>query len=154
LAASAENTATRSAAFAALPSVARTGTHLFHWLEYVKAFRGWGRGVRSAVAQWYTQKSPPALAYQLLKYQARDGWSHRDAMRLAHPKPPSFEHDLLFRYVTKGWEGVVEAGVTRSDVGARIEAVQAIREMAPNDAANVIRVYGLTREMVPTELLT
>jgi 60 kDa SS-A/Ro ribonucleoprotein len=153
LAASAESAETRAAALAALTAVARTGTHLFHWLRYVKAFRGWGRGVRNAVARWYTHKSPPTLAYQLLKYQARDGWSHRDAMRLSHPKAPSFEHDLLFRYVMKGWDGVVDAGVTRSDVGARIEAVQAIRDMPPADAANVIRIYGLTREMVPTELL-
>ncbi len=36
--------ATRRAALDALPRVARTGTHLFHWLRYVQAFRGWGRG--------------------------------------------------------------------------------------------------------------
>jgi 60 kDa SS-A/Ro ribonucleoprotein len=154
MAASAEDRATRAAAFAALPSVARTGTHLFHWLQYVKALRGWGRGVRTAVSRWYTQKSPRHLAYQVLKYQARDGWSHRDALRLAHPKAPSFEHDLLFRYVAKGWAGVVEAGVTRSDIGARIEAVQVIREMPAAEASRVIRIYGLTREMVPTHLLT
>jgi 60 kDa SS-A/Ro ribonucleoprotein len=153
LAASAESAETRAAALLALPAVARTGTHLFHWLQYVRAFRGWGRGVRTAVARWYTVKSPGNLAYQVLKYQSRDGWSHRDALRLAHPKAPSFEHDLLFRYATKGWDGVVDAGVTRSDVGARIEAVQAIREMSAADASRVIRIYGLTREMVPTALL-
>jgi 60 kDa SS-A/Ro ribonucleoprotein len=154
MAASAENRETRAAALAALPAVARTGTHLFHWLQYVKASRGWGRGVRTAVSRWYTQKSSRSLAYQVLKYQSRDGWSHRDALRLAHPKAPSFEHDLLFRYVARGWEGVVEAGVTRSDIGARIEAVQVIREMPAVEAARVIRIYGLTREMVPTHLLT
>jgi len=154
LAASAEDAPTRAAALAALPLVARTGTHLFHWLHFVTAFRGWGRSVRSAVGRWYTRKSPRDLAYQLLKYQARQGWSHRDALRLAHPKAPSFEHDLLFRYVAKGWEGVARAGATTSDIGAQLEAVQAIREMAPADAARVIRIYGLTREMVPTQLLS
>ena len=154
MAAAADNAETRAAALSALPSVARTGTHLFHWLQFVNAFRGWGRGVRTAVGRWYTQKSPRDLAYQVLKYQARDGWSHRDALRLAHPKAPSFEHDLLFKYVVKGWDGVSDAGVTRSDIGGRLEAVQAIREMSVDDAARVIRIYGLTREMVPTELLT
>ncbi|HZY08657.1 MAG TPA: TROVE domain-containing protein, partial [Ilumatobacteraceae bacterium] len=154
IAAAADNAETRAAALSALPSVARTGTHLFHWLQFVNAFRGWGRGVRTAVGRWYTQKSPRDLAYQVLKYQARDGWSHRDALRLAHPKAPSFEHDLLFKYVVKGWSGVADAGVTRSDIGGRLEAVQAIREMSVDDAARVIRIYGLTREMVPTELLT
>jgi 60 kDa SS-A/Ro ribonucleoprotein len=152
--------ATRAAAFAALPAVARTGTHLFHWLQYVKAFRGWGRGVRNAVSRWYTARSPADLTYQLLKYQERDGWSHRDALRLAHPKPTSVAHDLLFRFVTKGWDGVLEldgtaAGALRAgDVIARIEAVQAIRSMKPREAASVIRIYKLTREMIPTELLT
>jgi 60 kDa SS-A/Ro ribonucleoprotein len=145
--------ATRAAALAALGSVARTGTHLFHWLQYVKAFRGWGRGVRTAVSRWYTNQSPDALAYQLLKYQARDGWAHRDALRLAHPKAPSAEHDTLFRFATRGWEAVAGSDGLSTDVGARLEAVQAIRQMSPDEAARVIRVYRLTREMVQTALL-
>jgi 60 kDa SS-A/Ro ribonucleoprotein len=154
LATSVNDPGTRTAALAALPAVARTGTHLFHWLQYVKAFRGWGRGVRNAIARWYTRKSPRDLAYQMLKYQARDGWSHRDALRLSHPKAPSFEHDLLFRYVAKGWSGIADAGATRSEIGGWLEAVHAVRELSSEDAARVIRIHGLTREMVPTELLT
>jgi 60 kDa SS-A/Ro ribonucleoprotein len=146
--------ATRAAALAVLDRVARTGTHLFHFLQYVKAFRGWGRGVRSAVGRWYTRKTPHDLAYQLLKYQSRDGWAHRDALRLAHPKAPSSEHDALFRFATRGWEAVAGSPALSTDVGARLEAVQAIRHMTAEEAARVIRVYKLTREMVPTELLS
>ena len=153
LASAAEDAATRAAALSALPLVARTGTHLFHWLEYVKAFRGWGRGVRTAVSRWYSVKRPEDLAYQLLKYQARDGWSHRDALRLAHPKAPTYEHGLLFRYATQGWQAIAGSSALRTDIGGRLEAVQAIRHMTPAEAARVIRIYGLTREMVPTELL-
>lgn len=146
--------ATRAAAFAALPAVARTATHLFHWLQFVRAFRGWGRGVRTAVAKWYTAKSPEALAYQMLKYPSRDGWAHRDALRLAHPKAPSPTHDLLFRYATKGWDEARQVAGADVEAVARVEAVQALREMAPAEAARVVTIYGLTREMVPTELLT
>jgi 60 kDa SS-A/Ro ribonucleoprotein len=155
MAASLGDDATRAAALAALPDVARTGTHLFHFLQYLKAFRGWGRGVRSAVGRWYTRQTPRDLAYQVTKYQARDGWSHRDALRLAHPRAPNATHDLLFRYAVKGWEGLVERrDSAESDVVERIEAIHAVRTMSPADAARVIRVYKLTREMVPTELLT
>jgi 60 kDa SS-A/Ro ribonucleoprotein len=148
------NDVTRALALTALPAVARTGTHLFHWLEYVKGFRGWGRGVRNAVSRWYTRQAPSDLAYQLLKYQTRDGWAHRDALRLAHPKAPTVTHELLFRFAVKGWEGVIELkGGSDLEFMERIEAVQALRTMAPNDAARVIRIYRLTREMVPTELL-
>lgn len=153
MAASSTDAETRAAALAALPAVARTGTHLFHWLQFVTAFRGWGRSVRTAVGRWYTRKAPRDLAYQVLKYRARDGWSHRDALRLAHPEAPSFDHDLVFRYAVRGWDGVANAGATTSDIGGQLEAVQAIREMAPADAARVIRIYRLTREMVPTALL-
>jgi 60 kDa SS-A/Ro ribonucleoprotein len=146
--------ATRAEALAALPDIARTGTHLFHWLQFVKAFRGWGRGVRNAVSRWYTSKSAEDLAYQILKYQSRDGWAHRDALRLAHPKAPSYEHDVLFRFATKGWEAIAGSNALRTEIGGRLETVQAIRHMAPAEAARAISIYRLTREMVPTELLT
>ncbi|KAG2501126.1 hypothetical protein HYH03_000944 [Edaphochlamys debaryana] len=47
----------------------------------------WGRGMRSAVANWYLAKAPAALAYQVTKYSQRNGWSHGDLLRLAHPDP-------------------------------------------------------------------
>jgi 60 kDa SS-A/Ro ribonucleoprotein len=146
---------TKAAVWEALPRVARTGTHLFHWLQYLKAFRGWGRGVRRAVAGWYTAKPPREVAYQVLKYSSRDGWSHRDALRLSHPKAPSVSHDLVFRYATKGWGGVLELeGVGDLDVVQTFEAVQALKHQGPSEAARTIARHELTREMVPTELLT
>ena len=76
----------RRAAHAALRQVARTGTHLFTFVGYAEQFRGWGRGLRRAAASWYLDRDVDSLAYQLAKYQQRDGWSHRDLLRLAHPK--------------------------------------------------------------------
>jgi 60 kDa SS-A/Ro ribonucleoprotein len=75
------------AAQLALPKVARTGSTLFTFVKYVEQFRGWGRGLRSAVQNWYLGQHPDALAYQVAKYRSRDDWSHRDVLRLAHPKP-------------------------------------------------------------------
>jgi 60 kDa SS-A/Ro ribonucleoprotein len=148
------NDATRAMALEALPEVARTATHLFHFLQYISAFRGWGRGVRRAVGRWYTAKPAPAIAYQMLKYQARDGWTHRDALRLAHPKAPTVGHDVLFRYATKGWNGVLELeGVNDLDVVQLIESIKSLAHLTPAEAASVITRMRLTREMVPTELL-
>lgn len=145
---------TKAAVWTALLKVARTATHLFHWLQYVKRFRGWGRGVRRAVARWYTEQTPAALAYQVLKYPGRDGWTHRDVLRLSHPKAPTVGHDLMFRYAIRGWEGVLALdGVGDHEVVQHIESVQALRYQAPPDAARTIVRHALTREMVPTELL-
>jgi 60 kDa SS-A/Ro ribonucleoprotein len=85
IAASAEDVDGRRAALAALPTVARTGTHLFLFARYVEQFRGWGPTLRKAVAQWYTGMPVDKLAYQLVKYRQREGWSHYDLLRLASP---------------------------------------------------------------------
>jgi 60 kDa SS-A/Ro ribonucleoprotein len=154
MAAASADEATRAAALAALPRVARTGTHLFHWLRYVQAFRGWGRGVRRAVAGWYTGKAPRDVAYQVLKYAARDGWAHRDALRLAHPTPPTPTHDLVFRLAVKGWEALAQAPAeVEPEVRTLLEAMHSLAGATPVQAAHTIAQHGLVREVVPTELL-
>ena len=154
MAASLGDEATRKAALAALPEVARTGTHLFHWLQFVTGFRGWGRGVRRAVADWYVEKPDGALAYQMLKYPSRDGWAHRDALRLAHPKPTSPTQDVLFRLATRGWQALeaIPEGID-PEVRQLLEGVHALRELDPREAATRIAELRLVREMVPTPLL-
>lgn len=111
--------------------------------------------MRRAVGRWYTAKPAAAVAYQICKYQSRDGWAHRDALRLAHPKAPTVGHDVLFRYATRGWDGVLSLdGVSDLEVVALIEAIESLAHASPNEAAKVIATMRLTREMVPTELLT
>lgn len=144
---------TRAAALAALPRVARTGTHLFHWLQYVRGFRGWGRGVRRAVAGWYTQKPARELAYQLLKYPSRDGWSHRDALRLAHPRPATDEQRALFARAVSQIRVPVEGEGAALALVRAADRLHAEAELDPGQAARVIRESRLTREMVPTPLL-
>lgn len=87
----------RKAAAAAVPLVARTGTHLFTLAGYAQQFRGWGRGLRRAVGGWYLGE-PGKVAYQMLKYRQRDGWTHRDLLRLSHPQAVSPAHRALFDF--------------------------------------------------------
>jgi 60 kDa SS-A/Ro ribonucleoprotein len=89
----------RKAALAAVPKVARTGTHLFLFAGYVEQFRGWGRGLRRAVADWYLSKPVDAVAYQAVKYRQREGWSHRDLLRLAHPATDEADRKQLFDWI-------------------------------------------------------
>lgn len=49
------DTPTKRAVAEALPRVARIGTHLFMFVGYAEQFRGWGRVLRQAVANWYTR---------------------------------------------------------------------------------------------------
>ncbi|NJK33310.1 MAG: TROVE domain-containing protein, partial [Deltaproteobacteria bacterium] len=72
---------TRRAALDAIPQVCRTGTHLFQFVEMVQSVRGWGRGLRRGIANWYQGHEARSLAYQLVKYRQRDGWTHTDTLR-------------------------------------------------------------------------
>jgi 60 kDa SS-A/Ro ribonucleoprotein len=84
------------------PQVVRTGSHFYEWLSYTKALRGFGKLVRQCGQAWLSNPDVQALAYQLLKYQQRHGFSHRDALRLFHVKPVSPAHQALFHWATQG----------------------------------------------------
>lgn len=91
---------TRKTAFEVLPRVARISTHNFNFLTYVVSFRGWGRGLRDAESNWYNEKSVDQLAYQVVKYRQRGGWTHRDVLRLAHPVAVDEGHNEIFAWLT------------------------------------------------------
>jgi 60 kDa SS-A/Ro ribonucleoprotein len=133
----------REAALAALPKVARIGTHLFQFAAFIDSMRGWGRALKRGVGQWYLDKPADKLAYQLVKYQQRNGWSHSDLLRLSHPKADlKLDHAALFRWVRKG-EPIPEDGI--------IAGFEAAKGSSEQNVINCIRKFGLTREMIPTE---
>jgi len=144
----AKDPATKLAAFEALSRVARIGTHLFHFVQYVQAFRGWGRGLRHAVADWYEDMDLDRLIEQAIKYKARDGWSHRDVLRQAHPKTGDAVRNAVFRYMVRG----IEEGAHCHE---RIAAAEGLHlEGVPLEAKiKAIGDYRLPREVIPTDLL-
>jgi 60 kDa SS-A/Ro ribonucleoprotein len=144
--------ATRRAAYAALPRVCRIGTHVMHFAAYAQAFGGWGRGMRRAIGSWFNTKPAHELALQLAKYQARDGWSNRDLLRLAHPRAASPSHDRLFAWSVKG---ELPAGAETDPALAIIVAMHELRSMTDAKAvATKIRDTRLPRECIPTSWLT
>jgi 60 kDa SS-A/Ro ribonucleoprotein len=84
LAASVDDLATRRAAYAAIGRVCRTASTLFQFVSYIRGRRGWSRGLRSAIGRWYEARPLDQLAYQVLKYPQRYGYTHRDLLRLSH----------------------------------------------------------------------
>ncbi len=137
---------TRRAALAALPKVCRIGTHLMHFAEYAQALGGWGRGTRTAVARWYNDKPVDKLAYQVVKYQGRDGWTNRDLLRLAHPKAATPAHDALYRWIVRG-----ETPVDMLAIVGAFEAAK--RATDATEIVRLIRDHDLPRECIPTEWL-
>lgn len=135
----------RKAAFDALPRVARTGTHLFLFARYVEQFRGWGRGLRRAVGGWYTSKSVEDLAYQVAKYRQREGWSHRDLLRLSHPETSEAARKGLFDWIS---------GREADEVPDTIRAFRVAQEATTvHEWVQVIRTGFLSWEMLPDAAL-
>jgi len=143
--AAAHDDAVRAYALAALPRVCRTGTHLFLFAGFVEQFRGWGRGLRRAVASWYVDRDPDALALQLVKYQRRAGWSHRDLLRLAKPAPErDGAIDVALRYA------VGKAGDPLPDTAPSLLRAHraALVAASPQESARLV-----TSERLPWEAL-
>ncbi|AKT41327.1 TROVE domain-containing protein [Chondromyces crocatus] len=148
---------TRKAALQALPLVCRTGTDLFHFARAVEGFRRWGRGLRNAVAGWYLDKPAEALAYQAIKYQQRDGWSHRDLLRLSHPVARTPEQAALFRWITQGLDGMAKetakgGALSPASLPELVRGFEALRASTNRkQVLALIRQHRFTHEMLLTE---
>ena len=150
LAASDLNELTRKEAFLALPKVCRIGTHLFHFSEYINRLRGWGRGIRKAIAKWYTEPSVDHVALQAVKYQRRDGWSHRDLLRLTHPQTKDVSRNTLFRWISSGIKDLGEDEVKLSLLPSLIKGFEKCKRASTvKEVAQLITDYRLPHECVP-----
>lgn len=147
------STPTRQAALAALSKVCRNGTMLFQFNETVKQLRGRGRALNRAIARWYLDKEPRDLAYQCVKYQQREGWSHRDLLRLAKPKAEG-THQEIFHWIAKGWPDVGAAAHPNADLHPIWAMEKARRAASEEEICRLIRDFDLVRECIPTRWLT
>lgn len=122
--------------------------------------RGWGPLLTRVVREWYLTKDVQPLCYQMVKYQSRDGWSHRDMLRLSHPRPLAGNHSqsTLFKWAA----GKTKAeDITRDDSGlnavdnplALLYATEKAKTADEAETVRLIEAYNLPRECVKTEHL-
>lgn len=144
------NDETRQLAAAALPRVCRIGTHVFQMAKAVDSLGGWGRLTKKAFSSWYLEKEVDALAHQLVKYQSREGWSHRDMLRKLHINPKSNRQlNNSFKWAV----GKMEI-TSRSALPAVIKAFEMAKEAKTADEiVTLIEKFELPREAIPTQFL-
>lgn len=151
MAASSKKPEVAARALAALSGVVRTPTHLFMFIGYVNSMRGWGRALRRAVASYYTDLALPKLAMHAWKYKNREGWSHRDVLRLSHATATDPARNAVLRYMAQG-KLPTDFGDDRAL--AQIVAADTLSKTKDvREAVKLITDHRLTREAVPTELL-
>ena len=93
------------------------------------------------------------MAYQSVKYQQRDGWAHKDLLRLSHPSTQDANKDLLFEWVTKGYNSSKEDEY--KDSLSIIWAFEKVKSVQTDvEAAKLVEEYKLPLEAVPSTLKT
>lgn len=155
------NVEARRLALAAMPKVCRTGTHLFQFVDAtLRLGRGFGRTMKRAIARWYDDKPVDRLAYQLIKYRQREGYSHNRLIDLSHPtgaSDPSPARHALYRWAVGMPTGARPKARPRTDVS--LEQLPALvtahlEVMTTKDKARgleLIREHRLPWEALPTE---
>jgi len=139
--------AVRSLALSRLGDICRIPTHLFMFLQYRKQLGGkWGSLIRKVVGEWYS-RDIHALAFGMTKYRNREGWTHRDVLRLAHVKPVSEKHNALF-----GW---AVGGKVTPQAPQAVHTYESIRnETNPEKVVDfLVQNHHTPREYLSTEVL-
>lgn len=130
----------------AVPRVCRTSTHLFEFAQYVENLAGWGRAKRGAVADWYVGKDAGQVAFQAIKYRQRNGWTHRDLLRLAHPGADTKGKAAVYDWISG--RGLKEGA---PEILGQFEEMQAAKSV--EQVVSLIERTSLPWETIPTEFL-
>lgn len=150
----------RQYAYSQMNKILNIPTHLFMFLEYVKTMRGWGRSLRRNVGNWYLEKNIDQLIYHLYKYKNRHGWTHKDVLKMAHPKTDS----KLLNYIFASITGTVNKEALSLLLDEEVDQKRFLQfftgynfsEVVGDDinkAIDLIKQYNFPREIVPTQFL-
>lgn len=140
--------AARQAAYGAVNRVCRTASHLFELTATTQALgKGWGRGLKRAVARWYEDMDLAKLALQAVKYRARNDMTHARALRLSHPTAKGDEsRAALYRWML-GDQDLPEA--LPRIVHGHVDAMTGSRR----HVAAIATAHQLPWEALPTQAL-
>lgn len=146
---------TAAAVHEAAPHMLRTGSHLLKLVSYIDVLSpngnsGWGRGKRRLIADWFETEDVDRLAFQVLKYRNRDGWTMYDAMKMAHPNPPTPQHVELFHWIA-GKQ--VHHPMYLPEVITDYTRMMCLTHLPVYLQAQAGIAHGLPRECLPTEAL-
>ena len=136
----------KAQALDAIGQVCRIPTHLFMLVQYIrdisqdkaKPGKGFGKGVRRALTEYYTSRGGLELAVLVTKYKNREGWTHEDLISLLHINPAQMKDDggrLVLEWIMKKDkpERMIEAnpakGVMATTLPAKMERTEFLKRL-------------------------
>lgn len=134
----------KSAAYSAIKEVCNIPTDLFKFVGYIKNLRKWSYGLLRGLSAYYKQPIEK-LQYHAVKYRNREGWTHRDLLRMIHTKPISTQHQDLFSWLV---------GKNDNPKSEYLQAFLKLQKADIKEACDIIIAYKFSHEAVPNELLT
>lgn len=148
-----EDTAIKAYGYSKLSEVARTASTLFEFTGYLSQFQNLGgMGFQKAVGRWYNDRDLNSLAYQMVKYRNRNGYDHSRLLRLSKRVKsndrPELGPLLDWALGKANHEDFIDGKYPRV-----VEGYEIAKAVPISDIPEVIRDYGLSWEMLPTEAL-
>lgn len=146
----------RRAALSAASKMIRQASQLFQLVDLTDHQRGWGRIFHKLVEDFYNESDARELAYQIIKYGQRNGWTHADALRKTKIKPANQVVSNLYGWTTGKWNTAeVTPSQARdkrgfiSDALTVVWAADAARAaQTEKEVVKLIRDYDLPREAI------
>ncbi|HEY3744063.1 MAG TPA: hypothetical protein VGL53_29665 [Bryobacteraceae bacterium] len=124
----------------------RSARELVEFVRTQTESRGWGRGLRTAVSEWYMRQPIARLAVEVLPDLA----AHRHIVRRAHPKPRTLAQNAFFQWVTTGELGHLATAELRAGQFGIVEAVERLHATPDlHEAVRLIEELTLAPELVP-----
>lgn len=141
---------TNSRALAALPLVAAKARDLAVFAKYAATMRGWGRGLRTAISNWYEQQPVDALQSQILKRPGKHLREHRSILRRAHPKAGTLAQNAMYQWISDGALGHLATAELRQTTLRQAHGCELVAQA--DSLAAVLRIiedYKLKPALIP-----
>lgn len=148
----------RKRAYDLLPVVCGIPTHLFAFVESYKrcskefnGSTGWNALHKRSLRKWFLSKPRQDLAYQMTKYNHRNGWTQKDLIRLIHIKPADECDDELLRYFVKE---TIPSDPPKSPALEFLVDYEAVKRSTDKDyVIEKVKRWNLAWEHVPTQFM-
>lgn len=151
----------RIAAYSAVKTVCKAPEDFFLFIKFAydlsQPNSGWGRGWRHVVTDWYLKKEPMELSACVTKFRGQYGWTHRDVVRLSHPKSANVAIAAVLKYVVRGLKDAKKEFGDKPEAQQVLTYLQTIEDFKHCDdehiAARLIEMHSLSLEHVPAHFL-